>query len=94
MKILIEINNDIYEHAKETSEDSRDEFAAMRAISNGKPLNNDPVLNCWIEKDVLLKISAEIDRYLYQNEFGTEYRKEILQIIDKYINESEGNNRK
>jgi len=78
MKILIEINNDIYEHAKETSEDSRDEFAAMRAISNGKPLNNDPVLNCWIEKDVLLKISAEIDRYLYQNEFGTEYRKEIL----------------
>lgn len=92
MKILIEITNDIYEHAKETTEDSNDEFNAMRAISNGKPINNDPVLNCWIGKEVLLKISAEIDLYLYQHEFGTEYRKEILQIIDKYIYESEGNN--
>ena len=38
MKILIEINDDIYEHAKETSEDSRDEFNAMRAIANGIPI--------------------------------------------------------
>ena len=40
MKILIEINDDIYEHAKETSEDSRDEFNAMRAIANGTPIND------------------------------------------------------
>lgn len=38
MKILIEIENDIYEHAKDTSEDSYDEFTAMRAIANGTPL--------------------------------------------------------
>ena len=37
MKILIDITDDIYEHAKETTEDSRDEFYAMRAIANGTP---------------------------------------------------------
>ena len=35
MKLLIEIPEHIYEHAKESSEDSRDEFDAMRAIANG-----------------------------------------------------------
>lgn len=39
MKILIEIAETVYEHAKETTEDSRDEFAAMRAIANGTPIN-------------------------------------------------------
>ena len=36
------------------------------------------------KSDVLDKIRAEIDQYLFQNEFGSEYRKEISQIIDKY----------
>jgi len=35
MKLLIDIPEYIYEHAKESSEDSRDEFDAMRAIANG-----------------------------------------------------------
>ena len=35
MKLLIDIPEHIYEHAKESSEDSRDEFDAMRAIANG-----------------------------------------------------------
>lgn len=35
MKLLIDIPEHIYEHAKEGSEDSRDEFDAMRAIANG-----------------------------------------------------------
>ena len=35
MKLLIDIPEHIYEHAKETTEDSRDEFDAMRAIANG-----------------------------------------------------------
>lgn len=35
MKLLIDISEHIYEHAKETTEDSRDEFDAMRAIANG-----------------------------------------------------------
>ena len=38
MQIVIDISEHIYEHAKETTEDSRDEFEAMRAIANGTPL--------------------------------------------------------
>ena len=37
MKLLIDIPEHIYEHAKEMSEDSRDEGEAMRAIANGTP---------------------------------------------------------
>jgi hypothetical protein len=37
MKLLIDIPEHIYEHAKEGSEDSRDEGEAMRAIANGSP---------------------------------------------------------
>lgn len=39
---------------------------------------------------VLDKIRAEIDQYLFQNEFGSEYRKEVSQIIDKYKAEGSG----
>lgn len=42
------------------------------------------------KSDVLDKIRAEIDQYLFQNEFGSEYRKEISQIIDKYKAEGSG----
>lgn len=35
MKLLIDIPEHIFEHAKETTEDSNDEFNAMRAIANG-----------------------------------------------------------
>jgi hypothetical protein len=38
MKIVIDISKHIYEHAKEQSEDSNDEWDAMRAIANGTPL--------------------------------------------------------
>lgn len=36
------------------------------------------------QEPILDKIRAEIDQYLFQNEFGLEYRKEVSQIIDKY----------
>ena len=39
MKLLIDIPEHIYEHAKEESEDSRDEGEAMRAIANGSPIS-------------------------------------------------------
>lgn len=42
------------------------------------------------QEPVLDKIRAEIEQYLFENEFGSEYRKEITQIIDKYRTESEG----
>lgn len=41
----------------------------------------------YIRCDVLDKIRAEIDQYLFQNEFGSEYRKEVSQIIDKHMAE-------
>lgn len=43
----------------------------------------------FIKCEVLDKIRAEIDQYLFQNEFGSAYRKEVSQIIDKYKTESE-----
>lgn len=49
MKLLIDIPEHIYEHAKETTEDSRDEFDAMRAIANGtQQENRSENLNKWI----------------------------------------------
>lgn len=37
------------------------------ALANGTPLDD---------------VKAEIDQYLFQNEFGSEYREEVSQIID------------
>ena len=36
MKLVIDIPDHIYEHAKNMSEDSNDEYDAMRAIAKGK----------------------------------------------------------
>ena len=47
MKLLIDIPEHIYEHAKETTEDSRDEFDAMRAIANGSQQRS----GRWIQKE-------------------------------------------
>ena len=38
MNVLINISDEIYRHAKEGSEDSNDEWNAMRAIANGTPI--------------------------------------------------------
>lgn len=40
MKILIEIPDHVYEHAKDITEDSIDETTAMRAIANGIPITD------------------------------------------------------
>jgi len=38
MKLIIDIPDEIYRHAKYGSEDSNDEWNAMRAIANGTPI--------------------------------------------------------
>ena len=38
MNVLINISDEIYRHAKDGSEDSNDEWNAMRAIANGTPI--------------------------------------------------------
>lgn len=40
MKILIDIPDHVYEHAVESTEDSRDEGDAMRAIAEGMTLDD------------------------------------------------------
>lgn len=42
MKLVIEIPDHIYEHAKNMSEDSYDEWDAMRAIAKGFPYEERP----------------------------------------------------
>ena len=39
--------------------------------------------------DVLQEIRQEIDKYLYDNEFGSEYRADVASIIDKHIGDKE-----
>lgn len=34
-------------------------------------------------------VRAEIDTYLFKNEFGTAYRQEVADIIDKHLQEVE-----
>ena len=40
MRLLVEIPEHVFEHAKENSEDSNDEFKAMRAIEKGVPISD------------------------------------------------------
>lgn len=76
MKILIEINDDIYEHAKESSEDSRDEFDAVRAIVIGTP----------IKQSVFDKISDEIEADAFNDVNGVLYvsLNHVKKILKKY----------
>lgn len=54
MKILIEITEDVYKHAIESSEDSNDEFNAMRAIENGVPINEGGICDLCKCKEMCL----------------------------------------
>lgn len=52
MKILIEIPAHVYEHAKETSEDSIDETTAMRAIATGTPITDAGICDLCKNQDL------------------------------------------
>ena len=57
MKLLIEIPPHIYKHALEGSEDSNDEFSAIRAIANGTPINDGGICDlCKIQNSDMLAI--------------------------------------
>ena len=61
MKLLIDIPEHIYEHAKESSEDSRDEFDAMRAIANGtQQESSSEIPNKWIPVSERLPEDGEV----------------------------------
>ena len=69
MKLLIDIPEHIYEHAKEESEDSRDEFEAMRAIANGTQQESSSEIpnTCGdaISRQAVLDIIAFEDKWLF-----------------------------
>ena len=72
MKLIIDISeetiNEIKDNAMFAGSLSSDiRWDVTSAIVNGTPLDD---------------VKAEIDQYLFQNEFGLEYRKEVLQILD------------
>ena len=62
MKLLIDIPEHVYEHAKEESEDSRDEGEAMRAIANGSQQES---CGDAISRQAVLDIIAFEDKWLF-----------------------------
>jgi hypothetical protein len=89
MKLLIDIPEHIYEHAKETTEDSRDEFDAMRAIANGiqQESRSEIPNTCGdaisrkhlLEEIALLKKSP----WFNENTYGSKViRKEAVEIVE------------
>ena len=68
VKLIIEIPKEIYMGLFNDEELTGGECAwLLSAVKNGIPLDD---------------VKAEIDQYLFQNEFGSEYREEVSQIID------------
>ena len=92
MKIVIDISKHIYEHAKEESEDSNDEWDAMRAIANGTPLPKGH--GRLIDADEAIKILKSLGNRDYRREKGTIQDAEKMLSSDKYtptiIEEDEG----
>jgi len=60
MDVLISISDEIYRHAKDGSEDSNDEWNAMRAIANGTPIP-DNATNGDVIKAMFPNTSLHID---------------------------------
>ena len=61
MQIVIDIDEDIYEHAKNKSEDSRDEGTAMRAIEKGVilPKNHGRLIDAGaLDKEVISHVHS------------------------------------
>lgn len=76
MKLIIDIDEEIIEHAKGHSEDSNDEYSAMRSIENGIPLKD-------IAKDIQ---SIEVPKHSTEGFyicFNT-----ISKIFDNYLMEN------
>ena len=75
MKLIVDISEEIYEHAKERSEDSNDEYNAFRAIEKGKPLDD---------------LLQEIDKWHHLTDKAfNDGIDTALEIIDKHIGDTE-----
>lgn len=81
MKLLIDIPEHIYEHAKEMSEDSRDEFDAMRAIANGSQQESRSEIpnTCG---DAISRQAVDDAIYDYSRSCNVDY-SQIMEYIEK-----------
>lgn len=69
MNLLISIDEETYRHAQNRSEDSNDEWNAMRAIANGTPItdNIEPCEDAISRKDAINAIDKWISEYKPQH---------------------------
>lgn len=74
MKIVIDIDDDYFTILRYDVINCKNDFMPYKMIANGTPLT-----------EVFEDIKAEIDTYLQSEDFGSEYRTDVAQIIDKHI---------
>ena len=85
MKIVIEIPKYVYEHAKENTEDSRDEGIAMDAIRGGIPLPEH--YGDLVDKgDILHDLDCDEEMRLGKN---VEWVREVIRNAPTIIKASE-----
>lgn len=77
MQIVIEIDEEVIEHAKEMTEGSIDEYKAIRAIANGTPLPKGH--GRLIDADELLKAMDTWDK------FGVDANTKIIPVKNCYV---------
>ena len=77
IKLVIKIPEEIYKNAKDGLLCGNETI--VDAIKNGTPTVD------AIPRSVLEEIKADIDVYLFLNEFGSDYRSDVRKIIDKHI---------
>ena len=75
MKLVIEIPDYLIEHAKNLSEDSNDEWTAMRTIANGLPYEQRPCGECRDRLKEVFREASEIGGDLF-------HISQIERIID------------
>lgn len=73
MNVLINISDEIYRHAKDGSEDSNDEWNAMRAIANGISIPDNATFGDTFEKVFrpfkVVKEGLSVDVYRTKSRF-------------------------
>jgi hypothetical protein len=72
------------EEAKKILQNSRKELIDYKGVNNSSA----EALYIAIKSlEAWDAVRAEIDTYLFKNEFGTAYRQEVADIIDKHLQE-------
>ena len=87
MNVLISISNEIYRHAKDGSEDSNDEWNAMRAIANGISIPDDAT-NGDVVESIFPNENFELKTIDY-SDYGIPEQKIVKEGYSRYGNRTE-----